>query len=149
MDLSVLVPAEREGALLRTLRRHGFADPVRRGAVIQAGHGSGYRLDLLLAASRFEEAVIADAEERALSGDISFRLARLEDVVAFKVVGGRPRDLRDIEELSEHDPELDWTRVAGHLRGLGVRVDPKELETAARNDDLRPLLRRMVAAMRG
>jgi hypothetical protein len=81
VDLSIEAPDEQ--ALIASLERHGFSDVIRRGAVFQARHQTGYRADLLVEQGPFEQAIIAAAEPRRLDGGGDFRLARVEDVIAF------------------------------------------------------------------
>ena len=149
VDLSVVVPTDRIPALTEALERSGFGDLVQRGSVIQARHRTGYRLDLLQTGSRFERQLVADARPHELHDGWSFPLARLEDVVAFKIVGGRPRDLRDIEELAEVNAPLGWSRVLDNLVEFGVHGDAVQLERAAQRDELRPMLKSLVRQLRG
>ncbi len=74
--------------------------------------------------------------------------SRYGDVIAFKIVGGRPRDLRDIEELAELNPGLRWGRVVDMLSLVGVKASDEELMRAVRDDDLRSALKALARAVR-
>lgn len=148
VDLSVAVEAGAVPAVFQILQRAGFVDVRQVGPVIQAAHPNGYRLYLLLAESAFEQEVIDGAAERALSDGQRVPLARIEDVVAFKLLAGRPRDFRDIEELFEHNPHPDKERLRTMVALLGVSTTDAEWSAALASDDMRPLLRRIAAAIR-
>lgn len=147
VDLSVSLPAGDRQELLAALRRKGFSRVQRRGSVIQAAHPTGYRLDLLLAESEFERSLVENARPRKDLG-VDVRVAGLEDVVVFKLIGGRPRDLRDVEELVEENPGIDWRRISRRLAGLGVSIQPDECRQAAGKEDLRHLLQRLSRSLR-
>jgi len=148
VDIAVNLIEDQQRRLIDALQQGGFSNVVHRGSVIQAVHHSSYRLDLLLVESPFEDAIVEAATPRSMPGCPSVRVASVTDVVAFKIVGGRPRDLRDIEELAEENPAMDWNRVCDLLRILGVQVEPREWTQAVAADDLRTLLRRLAAAIR-
>ncbi|GMV40819.1 MAG: hypothetical protein AMXMBFR64_25350 [Myxococcales bacterium] len=148
VDLSVAVEAGAVPSVLRVLEQAGFLDVQLVGSVIQAVHANRYRLDLLLADSDFERHVIEGAAERELPGGHRVPLARLEDVVAFKLLAGRPRDLRDIEELFERHRSPDRERLCAMLALLGVPTTVAEWSVAISSDDVRPFLRRLAAAIR-
>ncbi len=147
VDLSVIIPDTERGRLIEALVGHGFSEVAVRGAVIQARHHSGYRLDLLCAESEFEAMLVHAALPTSTLG-CDVPTALLADLVAFKILAGRPRDLRDIEELAEHHPALRWTRVVEMLTLLGVDGSADELARATAEDELRPVLRRLAAAVR-
>lgn len=147
VDLSVAIEAPRVAALGALLGRSGFSDVRQAGSVIQASHPNGYRLDLLVADSAFEGAVIAGAVMRSLAGG-AVPLARLEDVIAFKLLAGRPRDLRDIEELLERHPAPDVGRLRAMLALLDVETTHEEWSAALASEDVRPFLRGVASAIR-
>lgn len=148
VDLSIDSSPEALSGVCRSLEAAGFSEVEVRDAVVQARHRNGYRLDLLVAQSSFEREVIAGASTQELPGGHCTRVARLEDIVAFKVVGGRPRDLRDIEELLEANPHPELVRLC-HLLGLvGVSVTPADWQDAAARDEIRPLVKRLSSSAR-
>ena len=149
VDLSLALDDMSTARLTDRLSDAGFRDIVVRGCVVQAVHENTYRLDIIIGASPFEAAVVAQASRRQLDEGRFASVATVEDVIAFKVVGGRPRDLRDIEELAEVNPNVDWTLVARSLALVGVDCDPAALERAVAKDELRPLLKDMVRQLRG
>ena len=61
VDLSIDSSPGTLSALCRSLEAAGFSSSELRGAVVQARHPNGYRLDLLAAQSSFKREVIAGA----------------------------------------------------------------------------------------
>jgi hypothetical protein len=90
VDLSITLEMGDLPTLDRRLVAHGFEGVTLRGSVVQARHTSGHRLDLLIAQSAFELAVLASAAPRSLAGGPEIALASLPALVVFKLVGGRP-----------------------------------------------------------
>lgn len=146
-DVDLAVAGDRDG-VRNAMERAGFRDLAMRGEVLQGAHDVGRRADFLLACSSFEAAVIEGARLRPVLRIGTFRVARVEDIVAWKLVAGRPRDLRDIEELAEKNPDLDLGRL-GYMLGLvDVAFDPERWRSAAAEDDLRLYLRELARAIR-
>lgn len=85
---------------------------ARRTQVLLLRHaGTGIDVDLTLAFAPFELEAIARADEVSI-GRTRMRIARPEDLVVYKVVGGRPIDLADIDELLVlHAAAMDLQRV--------------------------------------
>lgn len=145
-DFSVRAPAAN---VVAALSNGSFGDVVLRGSVVQGRHGAiGFRVDAMLSSGEFEDRLIDDARERRIPGGAKVRTALLEDVIAFKLIGGRPRDLRDIEELVELNSELRWQRVIEMLALVGVSASAEELLRAAAADDLRPVLKALARSVR-
>jgi predicted nucleotidyltransferase len=80
----------------------------------------GVALDLLLAEVPLEEAVVAQATELPF-GDLSVRVARVEELLALKILASRSGsdDLRDARLLAAVGEGLDVDAVRDHLRAFG------------------------------
>lgn len=79
---------------------------------------SPFQLDVILASLPFEEGAYA----RALRGTMFGRevvLPSPEDLILFKVLAGRDKDLADVTGIiRRHRDKLDWTYIEGILRDL-------------------------------
>lgn len=99
---------------------------------------TGIDVDLTLAWSPFELEALAAAETVRVGG-VSVPIARAEDLVVYKVIGGRPVDLADIDELLVlHARSMDLDRV----RALAAEV-AEALDDPGRLDRLLAALRRV------
>jgi predicted nucleotidyltransferase len=101
---------------------------------------SGVPIDVSLAWLPFEEEALAAAEARDYAG-VPVRVARAEDLVVYKLVAARPRDLDDAEKLLFlHGASLDVRRlrdlVGEFARALEDPERPKMLETLLRRAGL-------------
>ncbi|MFH1469017.1 MAG: hypothetical protein ABIO70_31815 [Pseudomonadota bacterium] len=138
VDVTVEVPRSSLGDLIGALARRGFshrfpeiADEIMRdGAVLPLTHaGSGLDLDLVLAGSGLESVALARAEPILIAGVLVPVIAPT-DLVVFKVLAGRGRDLEDVRAV---------------LAVGGVDVDEardllRQLEEALGQSDLLPAL---------
>jgi hypothetical protein len=98
---------------------------------------TGIDIDLTLAWSPFELEALAAADAVVIGG-ARVRVARAEDLVVYKLIGARPVDLADVEELLVlHADVMDLGRV----RTLGAAV-AEALEDPARLEQLEAALRR-------
>jgi hypothetical protein len=96
-------------------------------------------LDVVLAGPGLEEQFFAGAQER-LVGDVRVPVVCAEDLVAMKVLAGRPRDLDDVGAIARvRRDDLDLDRI---------RVTLRMLERALDRSDLVSELERVVAAAR-
>ncbi len=86
-------------------------------------------IDITLAWSAFEEEALTLAPRVQVAG-VSVPVARAEDLVVYKVIGGRPIDLQDLDELvSLHADEMDMERVGALVAQVAeVLDDPSRLE---------------------
>ncbi len=144
VDLGRRSSAELVGALaeagfeLRVADIAGFVEATR---VVPFVHrASRIPVDVVLAGPGLEEQFFAGVEERVI-GNARVPVVSAEDLVAMKVLAGRPRDLDDVVAIIHvrgHD--LDWQRIRTTL-GL--------LEGALARRDLLSELERLVAVARG
>jgi hypothetical protein len=83
-------------------------------------------LDLSLAWSAFEQAAIAAASSCRF-GRVTAPMARAEDLLVFKGIAGRPKDLEDIETLLALHPSLDAEHARARLAPLVELAEAPEL----------------------
>jgi hypothetical protein len=113
----------------RNLRRStdvGPADPedtLPDIATFRSRSAPGTRVDLFIAKTDFERAVIESARTTEVL-DVSVRLARPEASIVYKLLAGRPRDVDDVESIFEArtaagDP-LDWAFLERWVEAWGI-----------------------------
>lgn len=110
--------------LLATLARHAIEPRLsdalefaRRRQVLLARHTpSGVEVDVSLAWLPFEEQALAASHSQQF-GDVRVRVPRPDDLLVFKLVAARPRDLDDAEKLLLlHGAQVDLR----HMRAVLV-----------------------------
>jgi hypothetical protein len=121
---------ERRG--IRSTRQVGPADPADALpdiATFRSQGGAGTRVDVFIAKTEFERAVIDGARSTQVL-DAAVRIASPEASIVYKLLAARPRDVEDVESIFEAraaagDP-LDWGflgRWAGAWR-IADRLEP-------------------------
>lgn len=103
-DLRLEVLVEQPEAFLRQT----FVLPVRD---VQ----SGIRLDLVFSLSDFERQALERASEFLLLGE-AVRFVSLNDLLIFKTIAGRARDIEDLKGLISKNPTYDRQHVLTWLR---------------------------------
>mgnify|MGYP003393186576 CR=1 FL=1 len=101
-----------EGAIAFARSRHIFLAEHRP---------SGVPIDVSLAWLPFEEEAIAAAEVREVAG-VRTRVARPEDLVIYKMVAARPRDLDDIEHLLRATKAAAASLTIEAARGMNAQL---------------------------
>ena len=130
--------ASRTAPLIAALRAHGFverqvdADFVERTRVVPLEYApTRIEVDLVLGGPGLEELFLSRAREHDIEG-VRVPVATAEDLIAMKVLGGRPKDLDDVRALlAANAGRLDL----GHTRNVLA-----ELESALDRRDLLPAL---------
>ncbi len=116
--------AAEEGLSPRVPDAEGFA---RRHRVLLLHHReSGINVDLSLGILPFE----AEAVERSLLypvGPLQIRLPTPEDLIIFKAVAHRPKDLLDIQEIIRSHPGLDRERIRYWVQEFAHVLEMPEL----------------------
>jgi hypothetical protein len=149
IDATVSARAVEPERLAATLARHGILprlgnalDFARARHVFLAEHRpSGVPVDVSLGWLPFEEEAMAAAEIHEIAG-VRTPVARAEDLVIYKMVAARPRDLDDVENLlTVHGRSLDLRRIRAHVADFAAA-----LEDAERPAALERLLRRAALA---
>jgi Nucleotidyl transferase AbiEii toxin, Type IV TA system len=108
-------------------------DFAREHQILLLQHSfSGVPIDVSLARLPFEEQAIARAEPIDWAG-ITIPVARPDDLVIYKLVGARPRDLADAETLlMVHGASMDLSRVTATVRQCAEALgDTDRLEVLA------------------
>ena len=114
-------------SLLRTLRRFGI-EPRIAGALEFAQENlvlllrhtkTGVDLDLSFGWTTFEHEAIA-ASTRAAYGPAEFPMARAEDLIVYKAMAARPKDVEDAAALMLMHPDVDLSRVRRRVTELAA-----------------------------
>jgi hypothetical protein len=120
--------------LARALVRHGIEPRVdgalalaRTRHVFLGRHlATGIAIDVSLAWLPFEEEAIAKAEERDVAGTRA-RVVRPEDLLIYKLVAARPRDLDDAENLLVvHGQGMNLRRVRSVVAEFAAVLEDEE-----------------------
>jgi hypothetical protein len=124
-DLPQLIAAaEEEGLTARIAGTEAFA---RRHRVLLLRHQeSGINVDISLGILPFE----VEAVERSLVyqvGSLVIRLPTPEDLIIFKAVAHRPKDLLDIQAVIESHPDVDRERIKYWVREFAQALEMPEL----------------------
>jgi hypothetical protein len=120
----LMAVAAQEDLMPRIAEAETFA---RRHRVLLLRHqASGINVDISLGMLPFE----VEAVERSTvyqAGSLSIRLPTPEDLIIFKAVAHRPKDLLDIREIIESHPDLDRERIRYWVREFAQALDMPEL----------------------
>jgi len=125
-------------SLVRALRASGFVLRVKNPQefvastrVLPARHrGSGIDVDIVLAGPGPEQRFLERAVRRRIEG-VWIPVASVEDVVAMKVLSGRPKDAEDVKEIvAAQGPRLDVGRVRATLESFEAALDRRDLLAA-------------------
>lgn len=138
-DVDATVQWERPDVapLVVALRAHGFdlrpvaPDFVERTRVLPISHlATGIQTDLVLGGPGLEDLFLSRAVEREVEG-VRVPVATAEDLIAMKVLGGRPKDLDDVRALlAANAGQLDLAHIRGILRELEQALDRSDLVPA-------------------
>jgi len=125
--------AAQEGLVPRITNAQDFA---RRHRVLLLRHQeSGINVDISLGVLPLEVEAIERSTVHQL-GPLAIRLPTPEDLIIFKAVAHRPKDLLDIQALIESHPDLDRKRIECWVREFAQLLEMPELW-----EDIAPWLR--------
>lgn len=134
VDATVAWDPAQAGPLVAALEKHGFQPrPVASGfiertRVVPLVHvATRIQVDVVLGGPGLEELFLQRAVERDVEG-VQVPVASAEDLVAMKVLGGRPKDLDDVRALlAANAGALDLEHVRSVLRELEQALDRGDL----------------------
>lgn len=121
--------------LVQVLRRAGFSlrvrdidDFVRRTRILPFRHmSSGIDLDLVLGGPGPEDLFASRARRRKVEG-VRVPVATAEDVIAMKILAGRPKDLEDVVQIcAAKGKRLRQAEIRGTLALLEEALDQRDL----------------------
>jgi hypothetical protein len=122
-------------ALITTLAKHqivprieGAIEFAQANLVLLLRHEPSYvDLDVSLAWTNFEIEAIA-GRDTVLYGNVSAPMARAEDLVIFKAMATRPKDVEDASSLLLLHEGIDLARVRRHVHDLAILADEPDIE---------------------
>lgn len=134
VDVTIHLGDKSAGDLVTILERSGFRlrvegdDFIERTRVVPVVHEpTGIALDAVLAGPGIEELFLQRAVLRNYGG-VPIPVARAEDVIAMKVLAGRPKDIDDIVAiLRARVGDLDLDLVRSTLSLLEQALDQSDL----------------------
>jgi hypothetical protein len=134
VDLTVALGEQETALLVEALGQRGFSmrvddeEFIERTRVLPVVHrDTNVPADIVLAGPGIEEQFLARAEMRDLGG-LQVPVACAEDVVAMKILAGRPKDLDDaVAVLAAQADSLDLTLVRSTLALLERALDQSDL----------------------
>ena len=120
----LIAAAAQEGLEPRITDAEAFAH--RHRVLLLRHQESGVNVDISLGMLPFE----VEAVERGVIyhvGSLAIRLPTPEDLIIFKAVAHRPKDLLDIQAIVESHPNLDRERIEHWVREFAQALEMPEL----------------------
>lgn len=103
------------------------AEFARESLVLLLRHEpSGVDLDVSFAWTRFEQEAIEAAAVTSF-GAVEAPMAKPEDLVVFKAIAGRGKDIDDVTALLTLYPQIDLSRLRSRVRRLAALAEAPEL----------------------
>lgn len=134
IDAAVRGDAVSIDALLRSLARSKITPRIadaaafaRENLVLLLRHEpTGVDLDVSLAWTTFEHDALGAATDVSF-GRVVVRMSTPADLVIFKAIAGRPKDIEDAEALLVLHPDIDLARVRSRVAELAALAEAPEL----------------------
>ncbi len=134
---SLIARARAEG--FETLQQDPLGSALARRLLILMHKESGIQIDLMIAGTPFENEALGRAISARVAG-VRMRVIRPDDLLVYKLLASRARDIEDAACIIEKGMErLDLRRLRAILT---------ELDTALGRDDLAATLDRLLAEQR-
>lgn len=89
---------------------------------------SGIRIDFIFSNSLYEKTAIKRARKIKI-GRSFVKFASPEDIVIHKIIAGRPVDIKDVENISLKQPELDRTYILRWLKKFEITLNKNFTQT--------------------
>lgn len=157
VDAVVRGDAIRPEQLVRVLARQGIVPRIEHAlefaeqnlVLLMRHRPSSVDLDISFAWTSFEHEAIAASTSTAW-GDVSAPMVTAEDLVIFKAMAARPRDLQDARTLLALYPAIDLARVRRKLSELAELAGEPQLAIGLDEitKDLPPALRKRSSTVR-
>lgn len=138
IDATILALGLEPDRILEVAETHGVGSRIddvagfaRLHQVVLLEHkASGVPIDLTLASLPFEERAIRLSSEVSYAG-VVIRIPKPDDLLVYKLVAARPRDLEDAEKLLLiYGSRLDLDRIRATIREFADALgDPERLKT--------------------
>lgn len=143
-DIDALVLEADAEALLQSGTEFGFTPRIpdaaefsRQTRVLLLRYAEGsIDIDISLGALPFEDEIVERSTWIEVGG-IRLLVASAEDVIIMKSVARRARDIMDIENIVQANPDLDIERIRNWVREFSALLEMPEI-----HDDLEKILRR-------
>ncbi|MEN9581710.1 MAG: hypothetical protein RJA70_4719 [Pseudomonadota bacterium] len=134
IDAAVRGDATNPTELLKTFSKHAIVPRIANALtfaeanlVLLLRHEStGVDLDVSFAWSTFEQDALA-ASTLTQFGSVRAPMCTAEDLVVFKAIAGRPKDIEDAEALLILYPDIDRVRVRTCVGELAALADEPEM----------------------
>ncbi len=134
VDAVVILPMEELAQLIEIARQVGLLPRIpdaeefaRRHHVLLLRHQeSGIDVDISIGMLPFE----IEAVERGISyqaGQLAVRITTPEDLIIFKAVAHRPKDLIDIQAIIDSHPNLDKKRIQNWVKEFARVLEMPEI----------------------
>lgn len=105
---------------------------VKRTMVLPVEQEStGIRVDFIFSSSEYERSAIARVAKVKLGGT-SVKFISVEDLIIHKVIGGRPRDIDDVQSVLSKNPRANVKLIQIWLRRFDRALDSDYLRTFKR-----------------
>lgn len=134
IDVAVRGDAVRSEQLLRTFAEYGIepriADALafaEANLVLLLRHQpTGVDLDVSFAWSAFEHGALATSTLTAF-GTVRAPMCTVENLIVFKAIAGRPKDVEDAQALLVLYPQIDRAYVRGQVATLAALAEAPEI----------------------
>ncbi len=139
VDFAMKASAVETVAVIEAFREAGWEPQVRsnRSESLRLAHPELPRIDILIAATPFEESAIKRAATLTLEKN-EILIVTPEDLIVYKLIAGRPHDYEAVAAIIDAIADLDDAYIEGWLSQFGFADRwEKALEEARRLKDER------------
>lgn len=134
IDCAIAAPLEEVSLIANAFLRAGFSTRIEDAIhFAQVNHvllltdtSSGVDLDVSFSQGGFELEALSRAVIRDFSG-VTIRVPRVTDLLIYKLIAGRERDLRDVSELLSLGHEVDAVRIEEVLSEIDTVLETDRL----------------------